>query len=254
MQLYVCVKHVPDTAASIKLIGATAFNPSVKFVANPYDEYGVEEAVKIVERSGGEVVVVTVGGAAAVHSIRSALAMGAARGILVKTDNQFLDSALTSQALKQAIQMDGSPDIIFTGKQSVDSEGMQTQYRLARAFDLPVASEVVSLTLNNGRALAEHEIGGGLREVVEMDLPCVIAATKGLNEPRYPKFPDIMKAKKKEIKTIELDDLDLDSGSCRSELIQLDAVEERSGAKMLEGDPRQASEALLGNLSKEKIL
>ncbi len=132
MQIYVCVKHVPDTAANIKITGDAEFDESVKFVVNPYDEYGVEEAIRIVKKNGGEVVVVTVGKEAAVNTMRSALAMGAARGILVKTEKQFLDSSLTSLALHRAIIEDGVPDLIFTGKQSVDSEGSQTHYRLAQ--------------------------------------------------------------------------------------------------------------------------
>jgi len=181
MQIYVCVKHVPDTAASIKVTGTAAFDESVKFVVNPFDEYGLEEAVRIAEKNGGEVVVVTVGKEAAVSTIRSALAMGAARGILVKTDAQFLDSTLTSLALKKAIAEDGVPDLIFTGKQSVDSEDSQTQYRLAQAFDMPVATEVIALELKDGQATVEREVGGGVKEVIEMQVPCVIRDFMELN-------------------------------------------------------------------------
>jgi electron transfer flavoprotein beta subunit len=163
MQIYVCIKHVPDTAANIKIIGTSEFNQSIKFVVNPYDEYGVEEAIRMVDKTGGEVIIVTVGAEAAVVTMRSALALGATRGILVKTDRHFLDSSLTSQALKKAIEADGPADLIFTGKQSVDSEGMQTQYRLAQAFNIPIATEVVSCEIKNGTARVEREIGGGRR-------------------------------------------------------------------------------------------
>jgi electron transfer flavoprotein beta subunit len=162
MQIYVCIKNVPDTAANIKVTGPAEFNESIKFVVNPYDKYGVKEAVQIAEQTGGEVVIVTVGKETAVTAIRSALAMGAARGILVRTDEQFRDSAITSQALKRSIEADGSPDLIFTGKQSVDSEGMQTQYRLARAFNMPVVTEVVSLEIANSKAIVDREVGGGM--------------------------------------------------------------------------------------------
>ena len=94
--------------------------------------------MSIVEKQGGEVVILTVGKAEAVSTIRSALAMGAHRAILVKTETQFLDSSLTAKALKSAIEQDGLPDIIFTGKGSVDTESFQTQYRLARSFDIPI--------------------------------------------------------------------------------------------------------------------
>ncbi len=254
MQIYVCVKHVPDTAANIKVTGKAEYDESVKFVVNPYDEYGLEEAIQLVNREGGEIVIVTVGKETAVTTIRSALAMGATRGILVKTDKLFLDSALTSLALKKAIEADGKPDLIFCGKQSVDSEGFQTPYRLAHALDMPVISEVVSLQLENGHAVVEREIDGGLREVIEVDTPCVIGATKGLNEPRYPKLPDILKAKKKEIKQIDISTLDIDVDSGNTEILELEPVPERSEAKMIDGSPREAAEKLVVILKAEKVI
>jgi len=236
MKICVCVKHVPDTAASIKLAGDKGFEDSeIKFVSNPYDEYGIEEAVSLVEKQGGEVVIVTIGKASAVTTIRSAMAMGAHRAILVKTDSQFLDSDLTAKALKAAMDQDGLPDMIFTGKGSVDTESFQTQYRLAKSFGMPVVNEVSNLIIDEGKAIAQREIEGGEKQVIQMNLPCVIGATKGLNEPRYPKFPDIMKAKKKEIKEIDLLDLGIEASQGKVTLEKLESVPERSGAKMLEG-------------------
>ena len=162
MKICVCVKHVPDTAATIKLAGENGFKDSeIKFVVNPYDEYGVEEAVSLVEKQGGEVVIVTVGKAAAAATIRGAMAMGAHRAILVKTQGQFLDSGLTAHALKAVIEQDGLPDMIFTGKGSVDTESFQTQYRLAKSLSLPIVNEVSKLTVDNGKAVTERETGGG---------------------------------------------------------------------------------------------
>jgi electron transfer flavoprotein beta subunit len=172
-------------------------------------------------------------------AMRAAMAMGAHRGILVKVQGQFLDSTLTSLALKAAIEQDGTPDIIFTGRDAVDTEGFQTQYRLAAAMNLPVVNEVVKLDINNGQAIVEREIGGGTREVLEMKLPCVVGATKGLNEPRYPKFPDIMKAKKKEIKELDFDQLGLNTCVDQTELIKLEAVPERSSAQIMQGSVRE---------------
>jgi len=236
MKIFVCVKHVPDTAATIKVAGATGFEDSdVKFISNPYDEYGIEEAVSIVEKEGGEVVILTVGKPEAVSTIRGALAMGAARAILVTTDSQFLDSALTAKALKAAMDQDGLGDIIFTGKGSVDAESFQTQYRLAKSLGLPIVNEVSTLDVNGDKAVVERESGGGEKQVIEMSLPCVVGATKGLNEPRYPKFPDIMKAKKKEIKEMDLSDIGIDVTQGKVTIENLEPVPERAGAKMLEG-------------------
>jgi len=256
MRIYVCVKHVPDTAAKITVVGSAGFAETCKFIVNPYDEYSLEEAVQINQRDGkGEVVVVTVGKDSAITTMRSALALGPDRGILVKTNVQFLDSTLTSQALKKAIEQDGVPDLIFCGKQSIDSEGMQTPYRLAKAFEMPVATDVVSLSINDGLASVEREIGGGSREVLQMPLPCVIGATRGLNEPHYPKLPDIMKAKKKEVKQIDLAELGLDLTAPRTEIVKLEAVPERGQARMMEGSTREMVEQLVRILrDEEKVI
>jgi len=236
MKICVCVKHVPDTAATIKVAGDTGFEDGdLKFISNPYDEYGVEEAVSLVEKQGGEVVIVTAGKAAAVSTIRGALAMGAHRAILVKTDSQFLDSDLTAKALKAVLEQDGLPDMIFTGKGSVDTESFQTQYRLAKFLGIPIVNEVSTLEINDGKARAHRESGGGEKQIIELGLPCVIGATKGLNEPRYPKFPDIMKAKKKQIKEMDLSELGIDPTQGKVIMEKLEPATERSGAKMLGG-------------------
>jgi electron transfer flavoprotein beta subunit len=253
MKIYVCVKHVPDTAAKITVVGDAGFAETCKFIVNPYDEYSLEEAVQIKQRDGqGEVVVVTVGKESAVTTMRSALALGADRGILVKTDAQFLDSALTSRALIKAIEQDGVPDLIFCGKQSIDSEGMQTLFRLATAFNMPAVNDVVDLSLHDGVARVEREIGGGSREVLEMPLPCVIGATRGLNEPHYPKLPDIMKAKKKEVKHIDIAELGLDLTAPQTEIVHLEAVAERGQARMMEGSTREMVEQLVRILKEEE--
>jgi electron transfer flavoprotein beta subunit len=256
MKICVCVKHVPDTAASIKLSGDKGYEDSdIKFISNPYDEYGIEEAVSLVEKQGGEVVIFTVGKAAAVTTIRSAMSMGGHRAVLVKTDAQFLDADVTAKALKAAMEKDGLPDMIFTGKGSVDTESFQTQYRLADSLGMAIVNEVSCLTLEGEKVIVERETGGGEKQVVEMGLPCVIGATKGLNEPRYPKFPDIMKAKKKEIKEMDLSELGIDASEGKVTLEELVAVPERSGAKMLEGSvDSQVTELVRILKEDEKVL
>ena len=253
MKIYVCVKHVPDTAAKITVVDGSGFAETCKFIVNPYDEYAVEEGVQLKNQAGGgEVVIVTVGKESAVNTMRAALALGADRGILVKTDAQFVDSALTAQALKKAVEQDGGADVIFCGRQSIDSEGMQTPYRLAKALDMAVVSDVVELSIGDGQAVAEREIGGGSREVVEMQLPCVIGATRGLNEPRYPKLPDIMKAKKKEIRQIDLSELGLEPASALTQIVNLEAVPERGQARLMVGSTREAVEELVRILKEEE--
>jgi electron transfer flavoprotein beta subunit len=256
MKIYVCVKHVPDTAANIKTVGANGFDEAAcKFIANPYDEYAVEQAVRLMESRGGEVVVVSVGKEAAMATLRSAMAMGATRGILVTVESQFLDSEITSQALKAAIEKDGKADLILAGKGAVDTEGFQTAYRLAEAMQLPVANEILKMELRDDRAVVEREVGGGSREVLEVTLPCVLGATKGLNQPRYPKFPDIMKAKKKEVKQMTLAELGLSAAASKTELVKLEKVPDRTGAKIFPGPIREAVKELVRVLKNdEKVI
>jgi len=256
MKIFVCVKHVPDTAAVINVEGDAGYEePDTKFIANPYDEFGVEEAIRLVEKHGGEVVVLTVAKSTAVSTIRGALAMGAHRAILIKTDSQFLDSDLTARALKAAMEKDGMADIIFTGKMSVDTESFQTQYRLAGILNVPIVNDVSRLTVDGGRVRAWREVDAGQKQVVEMDLPCVIGATKGLNEPRYPSFPNVMKAQKKEIKELDIVDLGIDVSQNKVTLERLRPVPKRAGAKMLEGTVEEQVDELLTILKeKEKVL
>jgi electron transfer flavoprotein beta subunit len=134
----------------------------------------------------------------------------------------------------------------------VDSEGFQTLYRLAAAMGLPVVNEINRLEIVDGKATVGHEIGGGARELLEVALPCVLGTTKGLNEPRYPKFPDIMKAKKKPVKEVAIADLGVSVDGAQSELVKLEKVPERTGAKMLGGDVRQAMEELVKILKEEE--
>lgn len=256
MKIFVCVKHVPDTAAVIKIEGDTGYDDTdTKFIANPYDEFGVEEAVSLVEKQGGEVVILTVAMPGAVTSIRGALAMGADRAILVKTDTQFLDSDLTAKALKAAIDQDGPADLVFTGKGSIDTESFQTQYRLAKSLGFPIVNDVSALTVDGNRVRVQRESGGGEKQIVEMGLPCVIGTEKGLNVPRYPNFPNVMKAKKKEIKEIELSALGIDPSQSKMTLENLQAVPERSGATMLEGSvDDQVTELVKILKEKERVL
>lgn len=255
MRIYVCVKHVPDTAANIRIIDEKGYDASVKYVVNPYDEYGVEEAVRLVEKAGdGEVVALCVGDAPAVNTLRAVMAMGVHRSILVKTVDQFPDCGLVARALARVIEAEGAGDLVFTGKQSVDTEGMQTHYRLGAELGLPVVTGVVSLSLEGGAAVVTREIDGGSRERLNVRTPCIIGATKGLNEPRFPKLPDILKAKKKEIKQIDINTLGV-TGDPGVRLQRLEPVKERSRARILEGSVEDVTVLLAKILrDEEKVI
>jgi electron transfer flavoprotein beta subunit len=251
MKIYVCVKHVPDSAATIKIRDGNRIDEGVTFLLNPYDENAVEAAVQLKsEVKDAEVIAVCLGKEGAADTLRSALAMGVDRGILVTTDD-WVDSLLTARVLKAAMLQDGLPGIIFSGKVAIDSEGFQTMFRLAALLDLPVATNVVEMEIRDDAATVESEMEAGGRQVIRMPLPCVIGAGKALNNPRYPTLPDIMKARKKEIKTIPSEELAVESPNGRMEIMKLrPAVEERRG-KIMEGTTGEAVKGLIQHLREE---
>lgn len=198
MKIVVCVSHVPDTAAKIKIgdDGKTIDPKDVTYVVNPYDEFAIEEALKTRDTLGGEVVIVSLGNDANKESIRKALAMGADSGILLK-DNTYRDSLSVAKALADEIKNQDAK-LVFFGKQSVDYDAGIVGQLTAELLGYNSVSVVVDFKLDGGKITAEREIEGG-REVVETSLPCVITAQKGLNEPRYASLKGIMAAKKKTI-------------------------------------------------------
>ncbi len=251
MRIYVCVKHVPDTAVNVKITSDSGYEP-VKCVPNPYDEYAIEEAVSLVENNGeGEVVAICVGNDSAINSLRSVMAMGAHRSILVKTDDQFVNHDLTASAIAKVIDQEGPADLIFSGKQSVDSEGMQTPFHIGAKLNLPVVSGIVDFSYDGTTATVKREIEGGAKETLSVKAPCVLGTTKGLNEPRYPKLPAIMKAKKKEIKEIDLSSLGV-SESNTYKIKHLEQVQERSSAKIIEGSTDEIVTSLVKILKDEE--
>jgi electron transfer flavoprotein beta subunit len=200
VKIAVCNKRVPDTETRIRIAadGVSIDEAGVKFILNPYDEYAVEEALQRREKAGaGEVVIVTLGGESAQETIRTALAMGADRGILLTAPAIPADGLPTAKALAAELK-GGGYDLILFGKMAVDDYNHQVGPMVAELLDVPCASAVVKLQIEGGKAVAEREVEGGI-EVVECALPAVFTADKGLNTPRYPALKGIMAAKKKPI-------------------------------------------------------
>ncbi|MCU0604989.1 MAG: electron transfer flavoprotein subunit beta/FixA family protein [Desulfobacterales bacterium] len=250
-RIYVCVKHVPDSAATITVVGADRIDTNITFLINPYDEHALTEAARLKERHGpAEVVAVCLGPDAAESTLRSAMAMGADRSILVVT-TQTHDSIFTARALKSAIVQDGKPGIILTGKEAIDTEGMQTPFRLAANLGLPAATNVVKLTLEQGAAVAECEKESGSVDVLRLRLPCVIGAGKGLNTPRYPTFPDIMKSRKKDVRKVGLAALAIPPPESRMEIVELKPALENRAPKVLEGGPAEIARRIAVILKEE---
>jgi electron transfer flavoprotein beta subunit len=237
------------------ITGKNQIEEGITFLLNPYDENAVAEAAILRDRvDNSEVIAVTVGKEGALSTLQSALAMGADRGLLIKTDDQP-DSIMTTRTLKAAIEQDGKPDIIFTGKESIDSEGMQTMFRLGAALNMPVASNVVDFSIENGRARVQCEMEAGIRQVLEMPLPCIIGAGKGLNTPQYPTFMDIRNARKKEVTQIDLAELKLEKPASGTEIIELKPAVENRQAREIKGSPQEIVTQLIQILKQEaKVL
>ncbi len=198
MKLAVCINHVPDTAAKINIAadGKNIDKTGVTFVVNPYDEFAIEECLRIKEKQGGEVVAISLGGDSHKETLRKALAMGVDKAVLLK-DESIRDSFSVARALSDYLR-ELSPDIIFFGKQSVDSDSACVGLMVAEILGIPSASVAVKLEIADGKAFVEREIEGG-KEKIQTTLPAVFTAQKGLNEPRYPALKGIMAAKSKPI-------------------------------------------------------
>ena len=198
MKIAVCIKRVPDSEARVRIgaDGKSLDEAGVKFVLNPYDEFAVEEALALRDAAGGgEVVAVSLGTDAAQETIRTALAMGADRGILLRTAGPVADPRAAARALAHELK-DGGWDLVLTGKLAIDDASHAVGTMIGELLGLPSVSAAAHLAVAAGVATAEREIEGGT-EVVEVRLPAVITCDKGLNEPRYPALKGIMMAKKK---------------------------------------------------------
>lgn len=258
MKIFVCIKQVPDTETKIqvKADGSGIEESGIKWVMNPYDEYAVEEALKLREAKGsGSVTVMSLGPKQRVtETLRTALAMGADEAIVIDSADG-LDSYLTAKALAGAIQKEGGSDIIFSGKLAIDDNAAAVSQMLAEFLQIPHMTVVSKFSLAGDKIHVEREIEGGSRETYEITGPCVIAANKGLNTPRYASLPGIMKAKKKPVKELSLGDLGVEASQVRVKLKNYKSPAEKPAVKMLQGDSAaQAKELVRLLLEEAKVL
>lgn len=201
MKIVVCIKRVPSTEATVRIgTDGKSLDPTgVEYILSPFDEIALEEALRIKEKLGaGEVIALTVGTADAATTLRTCLAMGADKGIIVKDDQAYKrDSYAIAQALSTVLK-EVSPDIVLFGKQAVDDDNSQVPTMVSYIMNIPFVSLIVKLELAGNNATVQREVDGG-REILEVTLPAAFSAQKGLNEPRYPSLKGIMAAKKKPI-------------------------------------------------------
>jgi len=230
MKLAVCINHVPDTATKINIAadGKTIDRVGVTYIIGPYDEFALEECLRLKEKNGGDVTAISLGGDSHKETLRKALAMGADKAVLLK-DDSARDSFAVARALADYLK-EISPDVVFFGKQSVDYDDGAVGVMVAEMLGMPSVSVCVKLEIVNGKATAEREIEGG-REVVEATLPAVFTAQKGLNEPRYPSLKGIMGAKSK---PIEERPASVVAG--KTELIKMEKPPAKAGGKIVGTD------------------
>ncbi len=231
MKILITCKQVPDPDIKIKLNSdGTGINTDgLKYVVNPFDEIANEEALRIKEKLGGEVVVCGIGAKDISTQIRSCLAMGSDKGVHVLTD-ETVDPNTVADILVKVVEKE-QPDIILMGKQAVDDDLSQTAQILSAKLAYPQAVYASKIDVEDGKAVVVREVDGGL-ETVEVALPSVITADLRLNEPRYASLPNIMKAKRKPIDEYSLDDLGI-ALSCKVKMVKMTAPEERKAGVMV---------------------
>jgi len=245
MKIIVCVKRVPDTESRIAIAadGVSIDTQGLKYVLNPYDEYALEEALRLKETVGeGSVTALTLGGEEAKETLRTALAMGADQAVLLKGEPSP-DGLGTAQKLATAIR-EREFDIVLFGKQAVDDDNLQVPLMVAELLDVPAAAVVVDLEVDGNSVTATREIEGG-HEIFEFELPAVVAAQKGLNEPRYPSLKGIMAAKKK-----PLEEVDAGDAEARLEVLEMMGPPERTGGEIV-GEGPDAVPELVRKLREE---
>lgn len=258
MDIVVLLKQVPDTETLIQIADdkASIKTEDVKWVINPYDEFAIEEALRIKEQHGGKVTILTMGPERAVESIRTALAMGADEGVLIDDPTtQGSDALGTAKVLTAALKESGY-DLIIAGQRAVDDDGYQVPAAVAELLGVPQVSMVIKEEVTDGKIRCERTVEGGT-VVVETDLPALFTTQKGINEPRYASLPGIMKAKKKPLVKKSLADLGVDpsevgEAQAKCRIQNLSFPPERSPGKIIEGETVEAKAAELVRLLREE--
>ena len=257
MKIFVCIKQVPDTETKIKITPDQngIDTVGVKWVMNPYDEYAVEEAVKLRDANAGSQVWVLSAGpkARVVESLRTALAMGADEAIVINAEN--LDNYSTAKALAEVIKAEGGAKVVFSGKLAIDDNASSVSQMMAEFLNIPHTTVVSKFAFNGENVVVERDVEGGAKEVVQMMTPAVVAANKGLNMPRYASLPGIMKAKKKVIKEVEFNSLNIPATDIKLKYTGFTLPADKPPVKMLTGDSSAQAAQLVSLLRDEaKVL
>jgi len=255
MKIVVMVKQVPDTATQVKIgaDGKAIDTAGVTWIVSPYDEFAVEEALRIKEKQGqGEVVAVSLGPDRAKEALRSCLAMGADRAVhVVDPALDGADSLTTARALAAVIKQE-APVLALCGRQAIDDDMGSVGAQVAELLGWPCASWIMEEAVDaGGKAIrVGRQVEGGL-EVFDLPLPAVVSAQKGLNEPRYPTLKGIMGAKKKEIKDVKAADLGIALDGPGLAVVKLEALPPRPPGRIIPGEPAAAVKELVRALRED---
>lgn len=238
MNIYVIMKKTFDTEEKITLQNGKINEDGAEFIINPYDEYAIEEAIQIRDANSGEVTVVTIGGEESEKELRTALAMGCDKAVLINTEDDLEDGDqyTTSKILAEYFK-DKDADLILGGNVAIDGGSGQVGPRLAELLNIPYVTTITKLEIEGNKATVVRDVEGD-SEVIETTLPLLATAQQGLNEPRYPSLPGIMKAKKKPLEELELDDLDLEEEDVepKTKTIEIYMPPKKEAGKVLQGD------------------
>lgn len=231
MKIIVLLKQVPDTEANIKLGEKSIVETGIKWIISPYDEFAIEEGIKIREKFNGEVIAVTVGPDRVAEALRTAYAMGVDKAIHIKVaDYNTFDSTYTAKLIANYIKSE-NPDLIISGKQAIDTDGSLVAVQIAEILNIPHVSMVLKVEIDAKNLKVTREVEGGTA-VQALSMPALLTAQKGLNEPRYPSLKGIMAAKKKAITTKTPEELGV-SGS-NIEVVSLEPPPPRVAGRKLE--------------------
>ncbi|GIP56352.1 electron transfer flavoprotein subunit beta/FixA family protein [Paenibacillus sp. FSL W8-0186] len=248
MNIFVLLKQTFDTEEKIVIQDGEISEDGVKFIINPYDEYAVEEALRLKELHGGQVTVVSVGPQRSAEALRTALAMGADEAVLI-SDERIPSDEYSLSVVLAAYLHKVSADVVLGGNFSVDQGSGQVAVRLARLLNLPHVSSVTKLEIADGKAKVLRDAEGDA-ETIEVALPALFTAQQGLNEPRYPSLPGIMKAKKKPFHQLGLSELGLSDAEIapRTERISLSLPPQRQAGQILQGELKEQAAQLVSLL------
>ncbi|GGA86198.1 electron transfer flavoprotein subunit beta/FixA family protein [Ornithinibacillus halotolerans] len=257
MNIYVLLKKTFDTEEKIVVSDGRIEDDGAEFIINPYDEYAVEEAIKQRDEHGGEVTVITIGDEDSEKQLRTALAMGADKAVLINTEDDLEEGdQFTTTKILEAYFKDKEVDLILAGNVAIDEASGQVGPRLAERLGINYVTTITSLSIDGNTVNIDKDVEGDV-EKIETSLPLLVTCQQGLNEPRYPSLPGIMKAKKKPLEELEIDDLDLDEDELepKTKTLNVFLPPEKEAGRVLEGEIEDQVKELVSLLRNEaKVL